>query len=276
MWRTVWAEDGALFYTDALHHPLREIALRPYAGICAARAPHARGRSVFTFRRPGTRISRPSRPRCWRRFSPCSCTSPAHRYCVHPSGKACWPRRSCGGRCCRTRSRGVIANTHWVMVVPCLLAVLMPVDRPWAIAVRVPIVVIAPLSSPLCVLFVPIALWHGVRYVRHRTPWTTLVVPGIYTVAAATQVIIWHFAEKVPGTDFWGSVRRSGGQDLQHAGRDRVRARHSCHGASLGPHRLLVGRAVRCRAGRGRWGGAGGGLRPRRAGSSPPAPCRAS
>src|SRR5207244_8245327 len=32
MWRTLWAEDGAVFYEDAVRHPLREIVLRSYAG----------------------------------------------------------------------------------------------------------------------------------------------------------------------------------------------------------------------------------------------------
>jgi hypothetical protein len=46
------------------------------------------------------------------------------------------------------------------------------------------------------VLFVPIAIWHVFRVVRHRYGLVRLIVPVAYTLAAAVQIFIWRTTEQ--------------------------------------------------------------------------------
>jgi hypothetical protein len=94
---------------------------------------------------------------------------------------------------------GTITNIQWALPVACLLAVLLPVERPLAIAVRLPIVVLAPLSSPLCVLFVPIAAWHGLRYFTRGTSARRLILPAAYGLASVVQMVVFVTAPQAAG-----------------------------------------------------------------------------
>jgi len=74
--------------------------------------------------------------------------------------------------------------------LPCLLAVSLPVERGCAVTARAAIVALAPLSSPLCLAFLPIALWRIVRHVRHRALLMDAVVPLVYLAASAAQIAV--------------------------------------------------------------------------------------
>jgi hypothetical protein len=199
MWRTVWAEDGSLFYVDAVHEPLREMVLRPYAGyalvvsrILASIGVHLPPEWYSYFAAVSSALLA-SVLALFVYFASAPLLRSRIRQGVLAGALLLWPVLP-------FEISGVIANTQWVMVVPCLLAVLLPVDRPVAIVVRVAIVVLAPLSSPLCVLFVPIALWQILRVLIRRGGLTRLVVPVAYTLASAVQLFIWHTTEQANRT----------------------------------------------------------------------------
>lgn len=202
MWQTVWAEDGVIFYSDALQHPLREIVLRPYAGyalvvprMLAAIGVHLPVEWYAVFASvSATAIT--SLLALFVFFASAPILRSWSRQAVLCAALVWWPVLP-------IEITGVMANLQWAMPMACLLAVLIAVRHPGAIVVRCVIVVLAPLTSPLCVLFVPFALWHGVRFVRHRTDPRTLVVPSLYIVASIAQLVVWHFAEqehRLPGS----------------------------------------------------------------------------
>jgi hypothetical protein len=199
MWRTVWAEDGSLFYADALHEPLRNIALRPYAGyallvprMLASIGVHLPPERFSYFAALSSALLA-SVLALFVYFASAPLLRSRIRQGILAGALLLWPVLP-------FEISGVIANTQWVMVVPCLLAVLLPVDRPIAIAVRLAIVVLSPLSSPLCVLFVPIAILHVVRVLRRRAGLVRLIVPVAYTLASAVQILIWRTTEQTHQT----------------------------------------------------------------------------
>jgi hypothetical protein len=212
MWRTVWAEDGALFYNDALTTPLRENLLESYAGYA-----HASSRILvaigvhlppewFSYYATLTASFIAALLALFVYFASRPLLRSPVRQGVLAVALLFWPVLP-------FEISGVICNLIWVMPVACLLAVAIPVERPIAVAVRVPIVVLAPLSSPLCVLFVPIAVWQVVHWFRVRgTPWR-LVVPVGYVVAACVQLGVWLTAPQNPTSsepvgDFAADVSR--------------------------------------------------------------------
>lgn len=202
MWRTVWAEDGALFYADALQHPLHAVVFQPYAGyalvvprVLAAVGVHLPPSWYSGFVAVSSALIA-ALLALFVYFASAPLLRSPIRQAVLCGALVWWPVLP-------FEITGVIANTQWVMPMACFLAVLVPVRRPIAILVRAVIVVLAPLTSPLCVLFVPVALWHVVRYVRHRSAPSTLAVPALYLAASFAQLLIWHFAQqetRPPGT----------------------------------------------------------------------------
>jgi hypothetical protein len=82
----------------------------------------------------------------------------------------------------------------------CFLAVLLPVERPAAVAVRLPIVVLAALSSPICVLFLPIAAWSVYVSWRTKAPPLRFAVPVVYAIAAVLQLLVFATAPQAGGT----------------------------------------------------------------------------
>lgn len=198
MWRTVWAEDGTRFYTDALARPWGQNVLESYAGYA-----HVVPRTLASI---GVHL-----PTVWySAFVTLSATLAASllglfvyfasapllrsrvRQAILTGALLFWPVLP-------IEITGSITNIQWTMPVACLLAVLLPVERPWAIAVRLPIVVLAPLSSPLCVLFVPIALVQGLRVFTRGADRARLVLPVMYTAASVVQLVVFATAPQVPG-----------------------------------------------------------------------------
>lgn len=196
MWRTVWAEDGALFYVDAIREPLPSLVLRPYAGyaLVVPRIVASVGATLpVGWYAPFVAVSTAAITSLlvlFVYFASAPLLRSRARQAVLAGALLLWPVLP-------LEISGVLANLQWMVVVPCLLAVLVPVERPTAIAVRTLIVVLAPLSSPLCVLLVPVAIWRGVVDLRGRRPRSRLVVPGAFIAASLVQVLIWRSAEQV-------------------------------------------------------------------------------
>jgi hypothetical protein len=199
MWRTVWAEDGTRFYTDALARPWLDNVLESYAGYA-----HVVPRTLATI---GVHLPTEQYSAFVALTAALSATllalfvyfasapllrSPV-RQAILSLAILFWPVLP-------LEITGSITNIQWAMPVACLFAVLLPVERPVAIAVRVPIVVLAPLSSPLCVLFLPIALWHGVRVFSRDRPPARLVIPFVYGMASALQLVVFATAPQYPGS----------------------------------------------------------------------------
>jgi hypothetical protein len=199
MWRTVWAEDGTRFYADALARPWRANVLESYAGYA-----HVIPRTLASI---GVHL-----PTGWYSayvtlaasfvaallalfvyFASAPLLRSPVRQAILAVALLLWPVLP-------FEITGTITNIQWGLPVACLLAVLLPVERPWALAIRIPLVVLAPLSSPLCVLFVPIALWHCVRYFTRHTSARRLIIPVIYGLASAIQLAVFLTAPQNSGT----------------------------------------------------------------------------
>jgi hypothetical protein len=193
MWRTVWAEDGTRFYTDALARPWRHNVLESYAGYA-----HVVPRSLASI---GVHLPPPwysafvtlsaalaaSLLSLFVYFASAPLLRSRVRQAILAAALLFWPVLP-------FEITGSITNIQWMMPVACLLAVLLPVERPWAVVVRLPIVVLAPLSSPICVLFVPIALFHVLRVLTRRASPARSVVPIVCTVAAMVQLVVFATA----------------------------------------------------------------------------------
>jgi hypothetical protein len=199
MWRTVWAEDAAVFYETALQEPLHEVIFRGYAGYG-----HVIPRLLAAV---GAQLP-PERYSQFVTFSSALVVALLALFVYWASGPLLRSPVRQGVLASAVfllpilphEVVGAICNIHWFVPLACLLAVLVPVTRPWSIAVRLAIVVLAPLSSPLCVLFVPIALWHVVRVVWRRADVRTVIVPVGLVLASAGQVLIWMSSE-APSAD---------------------------------------------------------------------------
>jgi hypothetical protein len=190
MWRTVWAEDAAVFYETAREQPLHEVLFESYAGYAhavprilaavGAQLPAERYSQFVTFS-ASFLVALLALFVYW--ASAPLLRSPV-RQGVLAGAMVLLPILP-------YEVIGAICNIHWFVPLACLLAVLIPVTRPAAIGVRLVIVVLAALSSPLSVLFAPIAIWHVVRHLLRRTDVRTLVVPVGLLLASALQMLIW-------------------------------------------------------------------------------------
>ena len=196
MWQTVWAEDGAEFYEDAVSRPLRETVFDSYAGYA-----HVVPRALASIgvHLPADKYSE---------FVSLSGALAATLLCLFVYFSSAPLLRSRIKQAILTLAlllwpvlpfeiTGNITNIQWAMPMACLLAILLPVERPGAIAVRVLIVALAPMSSPLCVLFIPIAVWHVARWLTRRTSSARLVVPGVYVLSSAGQLFIWSISPQI-------------------------------------------------------------------------------
>jgi hypothetical protein len=190
MWRTVWAEDGFIFYTTAHGQPLHESILQSYGGYAqvvprilasvGAQLPADRYSQFVTFSSAflvallALFVYVASAPLL---------RSPV-RQGVLAGAMVLLPVLP-------HESLGAISGIHLFMPLACWLAVLVPVRTAGAIAARLPIVILAPLSSPLAALIAPVAVWYVVRWVRHRPDARSLLVPVAFLSASAVQAVIW-------------------------------------------------------------------------------------
>jgi hypothetical protein len=189
MWRTLWAEDGAPFYEDAVRHPLREVVFRGYAGyanvlprIVAAIGSHVPLESYAAFVAVIT-TALVSLLALFVFYASAPLLRSPLRQGVLAGAMLVMPVLP-------AEVLGAICNLHWMLPLPCLLAVLIPVERGWSVAARTVVVALAPLSSPLCLIFLPIALWRLVRHVQRRAPRVDLVVPLVYLAAWSAQMVV--------------------------------------------------------------------------------------
>jgi hypothetical protein len=203
MWRTVWAEDGSIFFVDALQHPLRSTIFEPYAGyalvvprILASVGVHLPHRwfgpfVVVTASLIAALLS------LFVYFASAPLLRSSTRQAVLAAALLLWPVLP-------LEVSGTISNLQWLMPTACLLAVLFPVEGGRAIVVRLVVVVVAPLTSPICVVFVPIAAWRLVQDLVRRTWRARLLVPLAYLGASVVQLAVWITATKDPtGEPVW-------------------------------------------------------------------------
>jgi hypothetical protein len=196
-WRTVWFEDATIFYGDALELPLAETLAKPYNGYA-----HALPRILATI---GTWL-RPEWYSAWAAVSSTVVVSLLALFLYFASAPLLRaPLR-----------RGVFAvsllvlpvlslevvaalcNLQWFVPIACVFAVLFPVDGWGGIAVRALIVVLAPLTSPLCLAATPFALYQLGMFVRRRDRWRRFVVPVLYLAACAGQLLVYIRTEQFP------------------------------------------------------------------------------
>jgi hypothetical protein len=189
MWRTLWAEDGERFYEDAVRHPLREVVFRGYAGyaqvlprIVAAIGSHVPLESYAAFVAVLT-TALVSLLALFVFYASAPLLRSPLRQGVLAGAMLVLPVLP-------AEVLGAICNLHWMLPVPCLLAVLIPVERGGSVLARTIVVALAPLSSPLCLIFLPIALWRLVRHVQRRAPRVDLVVPLVYLAAWSAQIVV--------------------------------------------------------------------------------------
>jgi len=201
MWRTVWAEDGLVFYSDALHHSIVHNIFRPYAGygLGLSRIVAQVGTVV-----PVERYS------LWITVTSTLVVSLLALFVYWASApvlRAPIRRAVLAGSMVLlpvlpVELLGTISNLQWFFPVACLFAVLLPVERPWAIAARLPIVVLGPLSSPFTLMFAPIVVAQLVVAYRRRSDTrvnrVSLVVPCAYLVACLGQLVIYSGAKHEP------------------------------------------------------------------------------
>jgi hypothetical protein len=189
IWRTVWAEDGAEFYMKAVQQPLRQSILRDYAGYA-----HVLPRAIAAL---GTHL-----PLAWYSayiaivttlivallslfvyYASASLLRSPLRQAILAGSMLVLPTLP-------FEVLGSISNLQWMFVLPCLFAVLVPVARLRSMVPYFIVAVIAPLTSPLCLLFVPIALFRVGRHFWLRTPRVDLLVPVTYLLAGAVQAAV--------------------------------------------------------------------------------------
>lgn len=199
MWRTVWAEDGDRFYQDALAFPLDEIILRSYAGYG-----HVVPRMLATI---GTYLPIEQFAR-WATFSAAILTSLLAIFVYFASAPLLRSRLRqsilAGAMILLPvlpyEALGSICTLHVMAPLACLLALLFPVDRSGAIAARLLVVVLGPLSSPICIIFAPLAIYHLVSMVRRRDVrrWRTTVIPAAFLLASIVQGVVYIYADHAP------------------------------------------------------------------------------
>lgn len=189
MWRTLWAEDGAVFYEDAVRHPFREVALRGYAGYAnvlprtvAAIGSHLPLESYAAFVAVVT-TALVSLLALFVFYASAPLLRSPLRQGVLAGTMLVLPVLP-------IEVLGAICNLQWMLPLPCLLAVSLPVERGRDVIARAAIVALAALSNPLCLVFLPIALWRLVRHVRHHAVLVDAVVPLLYLAASAAQIAV--------------------------------------------------------------------------------------
>jgi hypothetical protein len=189
LWRTVWGEDGAVFYIGAVNQPLRETVLRDYAGYAhvVPRAIAALGvhlplgwysafiaivttlivalLSLFVYYASGPLLRSPLRQSVL-----------AGSMILLPS--------------LPLETLGAAANLQWNFTLPCLFAVLMPVERMRTALPYLVVAVLAPLTGPLCLMFLPVAAFRIARHYRARTSRGDLVVPIAYLAGCLLQALV--------------------------------------------------------------------------------------
>lgn len=189
MWRTVWAEDAGAFYSTALERPLHEVVFQGYAGygLVLPRILAAFGVLLppewFSYYSSVVSCLIVSLLALFVYWASAPLLRSQVRQAILAVSMVSLPVLA-------LELLGTIANLHWFLPVACLFAVLFPVERPSAIAVRVVIAVLAPLTSPLCVLLVPIGLWHGWRALRGAAPRSTLIVPSALLAGSIGQLLM--------------------------------------------------------------------------------------
>lgn len=191
-WDTIWAEDGSVFVSDAVSHPLPETLLRPYAGYA-----HVIPRIIASL---VGRLPFGSVAGAIAVISALTVAGLAWFVVVASEPLLRSPLRQgllglamVGLPALPYELTATLANLQWFLPLPCLFALAFPVRRVGAWLVRATILLLAPLSSPLCVGLAPIALWRLSRGKRGRAR----ILPSIYLGAVAIQLSVWLRAEQV-------------------------------------------------------------------------------
>jgi hypothetical protein len=186
MWRTAWAEDVGAFYEGAIDRPLHEIIFEGYAGYG-----HVLPRILAAIGEP--------LPVEWyasyATVSACLIVSALALFVYYASAPLLRsPVRQgllafamVGLPVLIQELVGSIANLHWYVPLACFFAVAFPVERGAAIGVRSVIALLSPLTSPLSLVFVPLALLRGWQAWRGELVRRALIVPVVYLVGVVGQ-----------------------------------------------------------------------------------------
>lgn len=193
LWRTVWAEDGQVFYAEALRSPLYATALRSYAGYS-----HFYSRIIAEIATwlPITWFA------AWACFAAFTTTALLSLYLFHVSAPLLRSPVRQGALALSIvllptlpgEILGAYSNLHWMWPLPVVLTVLFPPTSRWLRVVGVVMVFIAPLSSPLAVVAAPVALWRLISSARHRhrrrEATYVVILDVVYSVATIVQLVI--------------------------------------------------------------------------------------
>jgi hypothetical protein len=197
VFRTVWYEDGSVFYQDALDLPLTEALAKSYNGYG-----HALPRVLAEV---GSWLP-PEWYSAWAAVSSTLVVSLLALFLYFASAPLLRaPLR-----------RGILAssvlllpvlpfevlatlsNLQWTLLIACVFALLFPVDGWAGVAIRALVVVIAPLTSPLSLLLLPFALYQLIAFARRREASRRFVVPALYLGACLGQILMILGAEHRP------------------------------------------------------------------------------
>lgn len=189
MWRTVWAEDATPFLQIALERSWGDVVLEGYAAGYGLALPR-------TFAWIGARF-----PVEWYSvvvtllatttvsllalfvfFASARLLGSTLRRAVLAGAMVVLP-------CLALELVGSIVNLHWYLPIAALFTVLFPVETRGQIVVYALVALAATLSSPLCLLFAPLAGWRLVRAVLGRAAARTAIVPALYLLGAAWQLV---------------------------------------------------------------------------------------
>ena len=172
-WRTVWYEDATVFYRDALELPFSETFATPYNGYA-----HALPRIMATV---GTWLP-PEWYSLWAAGSSALLVSLLALFVYFASAPLLRAPLRQGVLACSflvlpvlsLKVLGALCNLQWLLPIACLFAVLFPVESWGGIAVRVVIVVLAPLTSPLALVAAPFALYQLAMFSPRIRPMATV------------------------------------------------------------------------------------------------------
>lgn len=193
-WNTVWAEDG-MYAGDAVRHPLLSTPFRGYAGYAQV------GTRLLAM---GVRIVPAERIAEYLAFAAALATTLLALFvyrCTEDWIRHRSLRLTMAGMCVFapvlvSENTANLTNWIWTLAFAAFWAVLAHVRRPADVAARACVALVAILSSPVTVLFVPLSVIVVVA--RRRV--SDAVVLAALVVGGAVQGAVMLGTDRVPGS----------------------------------------------------------------------------